>query len=202
MRLVYSLCLPTLLQSLASRVLTTVLHQFGIMASIDHNSVHPLGVTQSTALEGEGTYCMACENNTCMRLCFPPSPPTLSTPLYLSLLPSSLSAIYTSFPLLSPFSPLLPSLLSPSPLPSLSLFSLLSPYILSFPSPSSLLILSLVSPCSHFSLSLLSLFSPFPLPPLSHFSPSLFFLSSPLSLPLLHSFLLISPCSIFPAYPQ
>lgn len=103
------------------------------------------------------------------------------------------SPLALSFLLLSlPYT--LPSHTSPPFLPFSPPFSLpiLSPLSL-YP----LLSLFLLSPCSHLSHSLLSLFSPFPLPPLSHFSPSLFFLSSPLSLPLLHSFLLISPCSIF-----
>lgn len=127
---------------------------------------------------------MACENNTCMRLCFPPSPPLPFTSLSFLLLslPYTLPS-HSSLPFF-PFSP-------PFSLPILSPLSL-------YP----LLSLSLLSPCSHLSHSLLSLFSPFPLPPLSHFSPSLFFLSYPLSLPLLHSFLLISPCSIFPHLPS
>ena len=155
------------------------------MASIDHNSIHPLGVTQSAALEERNARLVRALLATyTYQLVMPPSLPQLLTSL---LLPAH--SLY-SFPPChihlppSPFSTFTPPLLllfSPSS-PSSLLLHLLFPYSSFSPPPPPL---SLFSPSS---LPLLPLLSPSSPSPLSLFSPS----SPHSSLPILYPFLAFS----------
>ena len=83
--------------------LTAVLHQLGVMASIYHNPIHPLGVTQPATLHSESRKMHARVNESAIRV-IGNMPPPHSSSLAHSLFPSPLFSLSLSLlpPLSSP----------------------------------------------------------------------------------------------------